>query len=53
MKILSVMRELQQRPPITQEEHRRNIERAYRTYGLPEDMLRTVKPDEVFAIINT
>lgn len=53
MKVLSVMRELQQRPPITQEEHRRNIERAYRTYGLPEDMLRTVKPDEVFAIINT
>lgn len=53
MKILSVMQELQQRPPITQEEHRRNIERAYRTYGLPEDMLRTVKPDEVFAIINT
>lgn len=50
-KILRTMREFQLRPPISRERYRRNIDAAYSVYASSEEMLRTVHPNDVFAVV--
>ena len=52
MKLLTTMRDFQQRPAISREKYRANVERAYSIYSSSEEMLRTVNPNEIFAIID-